>query len=203
MHIYLIDWKERKCDFFRKYFRNEANVEIVCDDFRHFMQTHADIECVVSPANAYGLMDGGYDLAITQYFGTDLMKRAQQYILDHFHGEQPVGTSFIMETNFPGIKLIHTPTMRVPSEIKEPMVVYQAMRTTLLCASENDVKSILIPAFGGECGMMHMDLLAKLMYEGYKQVFEAKPKEITWEYADRIKPEDSYWRECHNWPENR
>lgn len=39
-----------------KYFENE-DVEIVCMDFRLFMELN-DVECVVSPANAYGLMVG-------------------------------------------------------------------------------------------------------------------------------------------------
>lgn len=37
------------------------------------MKTHEGrIDAVVSPANAYGLMDGGYDKALTDYFGNDL-----------------------------------------------------------------------------------------------------------------------------------
>lgn len=43
-------------------------------------------------------MDGGVDAAITQFFGTKLQKKVQQYILENFEGEQPVGTSFIVET---------------------------------------------------------------------------------------------------------
>ena len=55
------------------------------------------MECIVSPANSYGLMDGGYDLAITKYFGKELMKEVQEYIIKHFHGEQPVATSFCID----------------------------------------------------------------------------------------------------------
>ena len=43
-------------------------------------------------------MDGGVDLAITNFFGVDLMKRVQERILRDYLGEQPVGTSMIVET---------------------------------------------------------------------------------------------------------
>jgi len=52
-----------KCGFLRLYFDRAPEAETVQDGFRHFMETHA-VQCVVSPANAFGLMDGGYDSAI-------------------------------------------------------------------------------------------------------------------------------------------
>lgn len=43
-------------------------------------------------------MDGGVDAAITQFFGMQLQKKVQKYIITNYDGEQPVGTSFILET---------------------------------------------------------------------------------------------------------
>jgi hypothetical protein len=56
----------------------------------------AEYDCMVSAGNSFGLMDGGVDLAIISYFGIDLMDRVQEYIIREFRGEQPVGTSFII-----------------------------------------------------------------------------------------------------------
>lgn len=57
-------------------------------------------------------MDGGVDAAITDLFGDQLQQRVQRYILDHFDGEQPVGTSFIISTANPKHPYVaHTPTM--------------------------------------------------------------------------------------------
>ena len=113
------------------YFDRIENVEIVHNEFSDFMNTH-EIECVVSPANSFGLMDGGYDLAIIEWFGYELMERVQKFITEYFYGEQPVATSFSIYTGYKQIKLIHTPTMREPESIKEPLVIYQCMRTTLI-----------------------------------------------------------------------
>ena len=96
------------------------------NDFASFMKTHEGrIDAVVSPANAYGLMDGGYDKALTDYFGNDLQLAVQKEIIKRFYGEQPVGTSFSSPIpDHSGMLLIHTPTMRSPSQIKDIMIVY-------------------------------------------------------------------------------
>ena len=36
--------------------------------FCNFMKTQ-NVECIVSPANSFGVMLGGYDLSITKFFG--------------------------------------------------------------------------------------------------------------------------------------
>ena len=77
--IYLLERDPVKCGFLRLYFDRAPEAETVQDGFRHFMETHA-VQCVVSPANAFGLMDGGYDSAITEWFGRQLQRRVQQYI---------------------------------------------------------------------------------------------------------------------------
>ena len=180
MKIFLLDRKQNMVKCWNKYFSTIDNVEVVYDDFENFMDTH-NVECVVSPANSFGLMDGGYDLAITKWFGNSLMKKVQKYIIDNFCGEQPVATSFLIDTGYKNIKLIHTPTMREPDAIKEPLVIYQCMRTTLIEAIKYEVDSIVIPAFGGACGALDYELIAKMMYQGFNQVMEYKSTEITWE----------------------
>ena len=79
MKIYLLDRNASMVYWWEKYFKDVSEIEIVCDDFTRFMDKH-DVECVVSPANAYGLMDGGYELAITDYCGAELPKKVQQYL---------------------------------------------------------------------------------------------------------------------------
>ena len=157
----LVEWKQQ--------FAECRDVDVVMDDFAHFMDTHK-VQCVVSPANSYGSMDGGYDAAIIDYFGIQLEKAVQKYILDNFYGEQPVGTSFTIDIPGTEQKLIHTPTMRLPSKIREPEIVYQCMRTTLMEAIKNKIESIVIPVFGGGTGMVPYRTIAKLMKMGYDQI---------------------------------
>ena len=76
-------------------FEKLPDVEFVHDGF----ESVPAFDCMVSAANSFGLMDGGVDAAIIRFFGVDLERRIQQYILSEYLGEQPVGTSFIIATS--------------------------------------------------------------------------------------------------------
>ena len=182
--IYLLERNSRKCKFLELYFDSAPEVEIVCDNFQHFMKTR-QVQCAVSPANAFGLMDGGYDLAITEWFGDQLQKRVQQYIIQHFYGEQPVGTSFLIDAGRDGQSLIHTPTMRTPQRILDARIIYQCMRTTLMCAAEHSIESIVIPMFGGSTGGVRPQLAADMMWRAYRQL-KNPPERIDWNYVGEI-----------------
>lgn len=182
--ICLLERDLQKCKFLELYFDSAPEVEIICDDFQHFMKTH-QVQCVVSPANAFGLMDGGYDLAITEWFGDQLQKRVQQYIIHHFYGEQPVGTSFLIDARKDGQSLIHTPTMRTPQRILDPQVIYQCMRTTLMCAAEHSIESIVIPMFGSLTGGVRPQLVADMMWRAYQQL-KNPPERIDWNYVETV-----------------
>lgn len=180
MKIYLLDCNENIVEAWRKFF-NEDNVEIVLDYFDSFMNKHKEIQGVVSPANSFGLMDGGYDAAITKYFGKDLMKKVQQQILRDCNGLQPIGSALsvpITENQY----LIHVPTMIVPSPILDVNIIYQCMRVTLKCAEQLNLESIVIPAFGGLTGRVDADVIAEKMYKGYLH-YNNVPSKLNWGYA--------------------
>ena len=197
MKIYLLDINKDMVGAWHKYFKDIEDVKIVHDYFDNFMDNHLDIEAVVSPANSFGLMDGGYDKAITNYFGEELMKRVKLSILLNWYGEQPVGTSItvpIFERPFSTVLgrkiavLIHTPTMRTPEQIIDPRIIYQCMRTTLIEAKRQEIESIVIPAFGGCTGGVPYDTIAKMMFLAYKQI-NNRPEELNWGYALHIAKE--------------
>ncbi|MBQ3547375.1 MAG: macro domain-containing protein [Clostridia bacterium] len=184
MKIYLIERDYQKFRYLKECFIEE-DVVLVNDSFQSFM-TKNKVQCVVSPANAFGLMDGGYDLAITEWYGNQLQDRVQEHIIKNFFGEQPVGTSFIIKTNKDDQYLIHTPTMQTPQLIKDPRVIYQCMRSTLIEARKNNIESILIPMFGGSCGGVKPQIVAKMMWAAYTQL-KSPPQEIDWRYAEKTK----------------
>ena len=177
MKIYLLDINEKITKAWENEFKECDNVFVVKDDFAHFMKTYKDIECIVSPANSFGYMNGGYDEAITNYFGLGVEKEVRRFIDKNLFGEQPVGTSIMVNIPNTSKKLIHTPTMRLPSPILDYLVIYQCMRTTLMMAINNRINSIVIPAFGGSTGKVLPDVIAKYMKSGYKQVMEYLKRE--------------------------
>ena len=100
LKIYLLDINPKMCEAWEKNFGGASNVEIVCEEFTAFMEEHKEVDCVVSPANSYGFMDGGFDFALSCYFGDKLEETVQQYIKENLYYEQPVGTSIYRRIDY-------------------------------------------------------------------------------------------------------
>ncbi|EAT7030560.1 phage tail protein [Salmonella enterica] len=172
---------------FECYFQNTDNVEIIPGPF----ETVPEFDCMVSAANSFGLMDGGVDAAITTYFGTQLQRRVQKYIIQEYLGEQPVGSAFVIETgNSKHPWLIHAPTMRVPLIIDGTDAVYNATRAALLAIFQHNksvaeykkIKSVVFPAMGAGCGQVPPDSVARQMRLAWDGFINCAT-EINWQYA--------------------
>jgi O-acetyl-ADP-ribose deacetylase (regulator of RNase III) len=168
-------------DAFQPYFAAFPDVEVV----HNYFEWLPAFDCLVSPANSFGMMDGGIDAAITRFFGLDLERRVQRTILDDYLGEQPIGTSFVIETGHPQHPfLAHTPTMRVPMTIKGTDVPYTAMWAMLLAVRKHNhdrpdraIKSIACPGMGTGIGQVPYAEAARLMALAYDH-FLYPPKVI-------------------------
>lgn len=170
IQLILVDPNYRVSTAFKERFSYLPNVQVVNGDFEQL----TSYDCLVSPANSFGMMDGGVDAAITKFFGISLMERVQQKILDDYRGEQLVGTSFIIETGHPQHPfLAHTPTMRVPMQIVGTDIPYVAMWAMLLAVEQHNrhtdrkISSIACPGFGTGIGRIPPDEAARQMALAY------------------------------------
>ena len=180
IEIYLLDINKDMTNTWERFFKNVPNVKVINNDFASFMNQNPQIEAIVSPANSFGIMTGGYDKAIIDYFGKDLMKDVQDYIIEHYCGEQPVGTSFsIPINNFNKSHLIHTPTMRTPEVINDSRVIYSCMRSTLIECLKKNYGSVVIPAFGACTGKVDYREVANMMRLAYEQLTHI-PDGLNW-----------------------
>ena len=185
MKIVLLDINKEMTDAWHKYFDGE-DVEIVNGDLGHYLDTHT-VAGIVSPANAFGLMDGGYDLVISNYYAEtyniDIGREVREHIMEQFYGEQPVSSAWAVDVS-EAPWLIHCPTMRTPRRIKDPEVVYHCMRNTLIEAIHwfYTDETVVIPAFGGATGGVPYDDIAHLMWKAYHQIMNP-PDTIDWDYA--------------------
>jgi O-acetyl-ADP-ribose deacetylase (regulator of RNase III) len=155
---------------FQEHFNYFPNVDIV----NNYFEWLTKFDCLVSPANSFGMMDGGMDAAIINFFGRSLEHHVQQRILEDYLGEQPVGTSFVIETGHQQHKfLAHTPTMRVPMSIKDTDIPYTAMRAMLLAVrqynqnSYNNINSVACPGLGTGIGQVPHREAARQMALAY------------------------------------
>ena len=191
--LILVDPNTAMCYGFEEHFHDLPDVEIVNDRF----ECLPAFDCMVSAANSFGLMDGGVDLAITNFFGDQLQQRVQDRILADFRGEQPIGTSLIVDTQHTKHPYIaHTPTMRVPMYISKTDNVYTAMWAMLLAvhqfnlnaqAAQNNqtqIKIVACPGLGTGVGRMGYSEAARQMSLAYRK-FLNPPAAITWPYATK------------------
>lgn len=193
-HLYLVDVNKKVVDAWKKVFSKYPRVKI----FHQGFETLPDYDCIVSPANSFGLMDGGVDSVITQQFGLQLQFRVQDYIIKEYQGEQPVGTCFIIPTGDKKHKyLAHTPTMRVPMDIRNTDYVYLAMKALLREVQKfnkkhnNEIKIVACPGLGTLTGQVNADECARQMELAYRNFLQV-PKRINWEIARRRQNDVKY-----------
>jgi O-acetyl-ADP-ribose deacetylase (regulator of RNase III) len=145
-------------------------------------------EAIVSPANSYGMMDGGVDQVYTDFFGPILMRNVQIIITNQWQGEQPVGTGFVAQTGNTKIPFcVHTPTMRVPMDIRGTDNVYQSWRACFRAVEINNaeqehnprlITSIACVPHGTGAGRMSYEASAQQMKLAINNWFN--PLTINW-----------------------
>jgi O-acetyl-ADP-ribose deacetylase (regulator of RNase III) len=155
---------------FQESFHYFPDIEIV----NNYFEWLTEYDCLVSPANSFGMMDGGMDAAIIRFFGRSLEERVQKYILEDYLGEQPIGTSLIVKTEHPKHPfLAHTPTMRVPMKIRGTDIPYVAMWAMLLAVRQynktypNSINSVVCPGLGTGIGQVPYTEAARQMALAY------------------------------------
>ncbi len=123
-----------------------------------------EFDCFVSPANSFGMMDGGIDAAIVNAFGVALEDRVQREIWRHFRGEQPLDTCLMVPTHNPRCPwLAHCPTMRVPTDVSWTNNAYAAFLAALTSAETAGVTTLGCPGLGTLSGHMPADVAARQM----------------------------------------
>lgn len=130
--VILIDRSQPLVDRWREQFADCPAVEVLAGEY---FQRPAD--ALVSPANSFGIMDGGLDLAIRDRLGFGVEARVQEVIVERHHGELPVGSAEVVATDDPSWRyLIAAPTMRIPEPVAFTLNAYHAFRA-ILVAAEN------------------------------------------------------------------
>ena len=173
--LYLIDLKPELCQKWRQVFSSYPEVEVLTGDY---FQQSAD--AIVSPANSFGIMDGGLDLAIRNELGFQVESDIQKVILNKYHGEMPVGTAEIINTNHGKWSyMITAPTMRVPENVAFTLNAYIAFRAILIAINNfneskpnKPIKSLVCSGLGTGIGSMEPVRCAAQMRAAFKLINE-------------------------------
>jgi O-acetyl-ADP-ribose deacetylase (regulator of RNase III) len=177
--ILLVDKWRPLCDAWRQAFAPHENVTVLEGDF--FAR---EADAMVSPANSFGIMDGGLDVAIRNALGGQIESAVQHVILERYHGEMHVGAAEVIETAHPRWPhLVVAPTMRVPESVANTLNAYVAFRAVLLAVREYNrragstpIDTLLVPGLGTGIGAMDARRCAAQMRMAFDQV--SKPARI-------------------------
>ena len=173
--LYLIDSKSELCEKWEQVFSSYPEVKILKGDY---FQQSAD--AIVSPANSFGIMDGGLDLAIRNELGFKVETDIQKVILSKYHGEIPIGNAEIINTNHDGWSyMVAAPTMRIPENIAFTLNAYIAFRAILIAINSfnehnlsKPIKSLVCSGLGTGIGSMEPVKCAAQMRAAYKLIKE-------------------------------
>ena len=160
-------------------FSNYHNVSI-----QHCSIFDLSADAIVSPANSFGIMDGGLDGKLRDFFGMEIENRVRRQVKERYSGEVPVGCAFSVLTNHPQFTyLISAPTMRVPEDVATSVNAYLAMRAILIEAKTNpEINSVAIPGLCSLSGRMPLNVVARQMRVAFDVI---ETKKISY----------SHWRE--------
>lgn len=164
--ILLVDRSPSLVGHWKEQFADCSAVEVVAGDY---FQRSAD--AIVSPANCFGIMDGGLDLAIRNELGYSVQKRLQDLIVEKHHGELPIGVAEIVRTNQDRWRyMVAAPTMRIPEPIPHTINAYLAFRAVLVAienfnkqAKNKEIDSLVSSGFGTGVGEMSSIKCARQM----------------------------------------
>lgn len=175
LKLILLDTKTFLCRTFADYFEGLPNVEIVNGTFEDL----PFFDCVVTASSSLSSANNKVDAAVLQFFGEDVEKLLQKRIQEEYLGEQPIGSSLIVETNHSLHPFIaHTPTLRMPISMAGKDHVYQGMWSTLLAIRQHNkfycnclqkqINIVAVPGLGTSMGCVPIDEVARQMSMAYQ-----------------------------------
>jgi O-acetyl-ADP-ribose deacetylase (regulator of RNase III) len=170
MKLYLVDRKTELLDAWRNLFAGISDVIVTNDDI---FSLGAD--ALVSPANSFGFMDGGFDYQISERLGWNIQDEVQRTIRARPLGELLIGEAIVVPTGDARTPwLIAAPTMRVPMKIGESVNAYLAMKAILLAARDHKdvipIDSIACCGLGTGIGKLEPDIAATQMWLAYDEI---------------------------------
>ncbi len=133
-----------------------------------------EADAYVSPANSYGIMDGGIDAALSARF-PQVEARVQAAIAA---GGRllPVGHALVVETGDVDVPyLICAPTMELPSRVSHTSNAFRAMLALLSAVeqfnaeNEDAISSVAVPGLCTGVGDMEPEIAALQMARAYAE----------------------------------
>ena len=163
--LHLVDIQPDYAAALMRAFEGTPNVSVTCADILKVAEN-----AVVSPANSYGLMDGGIDLTYFEFFGPDIERRVQNAIALRPEEHLPVGASLTVATGHARIPyLVVAPTMETPC-MTDANASYRALRAVLREVKRipDILHTVYCPGLATGVGAVPPQEAAEAMAEAYR-----------------------------------
>lgn len=212
-HIHLLFMERHFRDAFDAALAHHHPPASATFDFHHaalqFLPPSVQFDAIVSPANSYGRLDGGFDDAISRALSPKddylaLTHAAQAKLYDEWRGFAPPGTCTLVRIpeafegrskNVWGTKFLALcPTMRTPQDVTwDREVVYEAV-WSLLCAVDKhnarvrdgkdpekvEIRSLLMTPMATGCGRVSAERWAHQLILALKHFVDSKENPRQW-----------------------
>lgn len=176
MKIQLIDKDPRMVYAWKAFFSDVPEVDIICTS-----AFDVPTECIISPANSFAFLDGGFDAVITKILGPGVQTNAQKKLKEEYSGELLVGQAMLVDTCSDLVPYcILAPTMRVPMYLGPNSVnAYLAARAIFILLKNPNLpfNSVTIPGLGTGVGKIPYENCAHQMRMAYEEYFLGKWQE--------------------------
>ncbi len=164
--IYLRDTNQELVNCWQQAFMHCSNFDISCGNIFDIKAT-----AIVSPANSFGHMGGGIDLAYRNAFGMRVEEDLKRKIIDVHYGELIIGNAEIIRLDDCNYDyMISAPTMRLPMNVSNTNNAYLAFRAALIAAKESQFASIACPGLCTLTGRMHPMVCAEQMLVAWERI---------------------------------
>ena len=116
--IIFYDINKNMCLAWEKQFKDIEEVEVKNISFKDIKATY-----VVTAGNSYGIMTGGLDLAVRNYFGYKIQDIIQEVLFFRYRHKLEVGDNIVVKTNdIDKQYLVYAATMEIPSRINKEVI---------------------------------------------------------------------------------
>lgn len=150
-------------------------------------------DAMLSPANCFGIMDGGLDKAIREELGFEVERRVKNELLNRFHGELPIGMAVVVPTDHPKWPfLVSAPTMRIPEPVPWSLNAYHAFRGALVAIWNHNrvegntpIRSLVCSGLATGIGRMSPRRCAGQMRVAWREI-DGRPRQGSFDMIHRV-----------------
>ncbi|TDL20222.1 macro domain-like protein [Rickenella mellea] len=190
--------------------RFQSKFSIVQSKLADLTQPHNQFDCIVSPANSYGRLDGGFDYYLAAALSpADIdaaTKLAQATLYQKWKGYAPPGTCTLVplkdsvcENNPHGCAYIALcPTMRIPEDATwNREIVYNCVWSLLVSLEQHNraadisgdgtkISKVLMTGLATGCGRVPPELCAQQMALAFRDFINASENAEKWSTMDWV-----------------